>query len=111
MKNINYLNYFFVGVPTILCLIGTLNDSFLFFGLLTTILTGFFQVTIGLKMLIDEPNNKSLINYIVGVLTFFILWFIISIIEYQNPMFYILISMPPILAIYLSIIIHKKATK
>ncbi|AOZ98618.1 hypothetical protein [Flavobacterium commune] len=111
MKIINYLNYFFVGVPTILFLIGILKDSFLFFGLLSVIMTGLFQVTIGIKMLIDKPNDKFLMAYIIGVLTFFILWFICLITDYENPMFYILISTPPILAIYLSIIIYKKANK
>lgn len=111
MKNINYLNYFFVGVPTILCLIGIINDNFLFFGVLSTIITGLFQVTIGIKMLIDEPNDRSLITYIIGVVTFFMLWFISSIFDYQNPMLYILISTPPILAFFLSIIIYKKANK
>jgi uncharacterized membrane protein len=111
MKILNYLNCFFVGIPTILCLIGILNDNFLFFGLLSTIITGLFQVTIGLKMLVDEPNNKSLVNYIIGVVAFFILWFISSVIDFQNTMFYILISTPPVLALFLSIIIYKKANK
>ncbi|MES2545417.1 MAG: hypothetical protein V4548_11060 [Bacteroidota bacterium] len=111
MKNLNKLNYFFVGLPITLCLIGIINQEFLLFGLLFSMLTGIFQVIAGMGMLIKEPNNKYLKTYVIAVIIFFLLWFINSKIGYQNTITFILIGTPPILAIYLSIIIYKKAHK
>lgn len=109
MKNINYLNYFFVGIPILLCLVGLMDETYLFFGLLFTMLTGLFQVVIGIKMLKDEPNNIYLKIYTLTVILFFATFFIISKISLSNWTNYILIPIPLILAIYLSIIIYKKS--
>lgn len=109
MKNLNYLNYFFVGMPITLCLIGIFDDSYLIFGLLSTMLTGLFQVVIGLKMIADEPNDKKLQIYILSVFLFFALWLLNASLGYANALTYCLVAIPPILAIYFSIIIYKKA--
>ena len=108
MKNLNYLNYFFVGFPIALCLIGFADNDFLCFGLLSTTLKGLFQVIVGIKMLQDEPNDKNLQIYIIAVIAFFATLFIISKVGLYDWINYILLSVPPILAIYLSIIIYKK---
>ena len=106
MKNLNYLNYFFVGLPITLCLLGFIDGSFMYFGLLFMICTGFFQVLVGIKLLVDEPKNWCLRTYLISVVLFFSLAFF----GYQNQQFiYILYSIPPLLAIYLSILIYKKA--
>lgn len=108
MKNLNYLNYFFVGLPITLCLLGFIDGSFMYFGLLFTICTGFFQVLVGIKMLLNEPKNWYFRAYIISVFLFFVL----LLIGYESePTIYILYSIPipPILAIYLSILIYKKA--
>jgi apolipoprotein N-acyltransferase len=109
MKNINKLNYFFVGVPTILCLAGIFNEKFLFFGMLSTILTGLFQVVMAIKMLIDEPHNKQLQIYIAAVVFYFTTWIVFPEIEYKNILKFGLVIIPILLAFYLSIIIYKKA--
>ena len=110
MKNINYLNYFAVGLPiSILITYPLFKEGAIIFALLSTILTGLIQFILGIKMLIDEPKNKNLKTYIILVLSYFVLWFINSITGYNNILNYFLFAFPPILAIYLSVIIYKKA--
>ncbi len=115
MKVLNYLNYFFVGIPIVLILFGYLSNqssgNLIGCGLLFMILTGLFQVIIGTKMLIDEPNDKMLQIYIVSVILFFGTWFINGLILYSDILYFILLFIPPVLAIYLSILIYKKANK
>jgi len=109
MKNINYLNYFFVGIPSIIFLLAFCEIlDFIVFGLLFSILTGLFQVTIGGCMLIEEPRNKFLQSYILGVAFYFVM---ICINPFPPHDFktYFVIGIPAILAFYLSILIYKKA--
>lgn len=109
MKNINYLNYFAVGLPLlILITYPVFKEGSLVFALLSTILTGLIQVILGIKMLFDEPKDKNLKIYITTVIVFFISWSITARIENNEFIKYLLFSIPPILAIYLSIIIYKK---
>lgn len=108
MKNLNYLNYFFVGFPLGLCLLGFIDATFMYFGLLFTMCTGFFQVLVAIKMLLTEPENWYLRAYLISVFLFFV----ILLTGYKSaPTMYFLYSIPipPILAIYLSILIYKKA--
>lgn len=115
MKSINYLNYFFVGVPIFLVVMGILTNessgnligSALFF----LILTGLFQVVFGIKMLIDDPKDKNLQYYIKGVSFFFALWLINGTILNFDFIYYILFPIPIVLAIYFSTITYKKANK
>ncbi|WP_289663287.1 hypothetical protein [Flavobacterium panacagri] len=115
MKAINYLNYFFVGIPAWLFFIGFLDTNTAFSGytasgMLFSILTGVFQMTIGGNMLKDEPNDKNLQMYTYGVV------FYILILLFINPFLpdyffkkYFIFGMPTFLALYLSVIIYKKA--
>lgn len=111
MKNLNYLNYFFVGLPILLCVIGYIDVSFLFYGLFSTILTGFYQATIGFQMFFDEPDDRNLQVYVTAVLLFFFIWLGNVLINYNEVITYCLIATPPSLAIFFSIIIYKKANK
>ena len=108
MKNLFKLNLFFVGIPIILCLFGLINENYYYLGLISTILTGIFQVVISIKMIQDEPNDKNIKIYLAGVILFFFTLFIVSKIDFSDSLKYILLLIPPILAIYLSIIIYKK---
>ncbi|PBJ13965.1 hypothetical protein [Flavobacterium sp. ACN6] len=114
MKNINLLNYFFVGIPAILIPIGYVNDENLgelfAYGLLFSILTGLFQITIGACMLIDNPRDKSIQYYILGVILYFVMVYINPILPLSLKTSFVF-AIPTILAIYLSIVIYKKAHK
>lgn len=116
MKAINHLNYFFTGVPAILILIGLLDNppysGFFIYGFLFSILTGLFQVAIGGSMLADEPRDRNLQLYVYGVIFYFITLFIIN--PFLPDYFFkkhFIFGMPTVLALYLSIIIYKKAHK
>ena len=115
MKTLNYLNFFFVGSPITLILLGLLFDpqqgNLIGYGLFSTILTGLFQVVIGIQMLIDEPKNKYLKIYTVAVILFFLMLLINVQLLYSDLIYFILPFIPPVLAIYLSVIIYKKAYK
>ncbi|MGE6353774.1 hypothetical protein ACQKCJ_07825 [Flavobacterium sp. NPDC079362] len=113
MKAINYLNYFFVGMPILLVLIAAVipnnGAEFAFCGVLSTIVTGLFQLIFGIKMLLDEPEDKDLQHYISGVIFFFLLWFVNGLILHFEFIYFILFPIPIILAIYFSTITYKKA--
>lgn len=109
MKAINYLNYFFVGLLIFFCLIAIFDIGFLSYALLSLLLTGIFQVTIGLKMLADEPHDTNLQIYAASVLLFFILLVVICKMELYDFLNYLLFGVPSVIAIFLSIIIDKKA--
>jgi hypothetical protein len=115
MKNLNYLNYFFVGIPALLISLGYITNqssgNLIGCGLLFMILTGLFQIVIGIKMLIDEPKDKMLQIYIISIILFFMTLIINGLILYSDILYFGLLLVPPILAIYLSIIIYKKANK
>ena len=113
MKAINYLNYFFIGLPILLVAMGiiipNIGGELVCCGLLSTMLTGLFQLIFGIKMLIDEPEDKDLQSYICGVIFFFLLWIVNAVIAHFDFIYYILFATPIILAIYFSTITYKKA--
>lgn len=112
MKNLNYLNYFFVGTPILLILTGTLFAKSLValigFGILFLIITGVFQIITGISLLLDQPKDKLLQVYISLVVLFFLTFtFNLNILE-SDILYFILIPVPPILAIYFSVLIYTK---
>ena len=115
MKALNYLNYFFVGLPITLILLGFLIEphqgNLIGYGLFSTILTGLFQVVISVQMRIEEPKDKYLKIYIVSVILFFLILLVNALILSSDRLYFILLFIPPILATFLSIIIYKKANK
>ncbi|MBF7090731.1 hypothetical protein IUY40_04130 [Flavobacterium sp. ALJ2] len=108
MKAINYLNFFFVGLPVVLGIAGIIHEVFPILGILATILTGLFQVIIAIKMIIDEPHDKNLQIYITSVILYFTTCITFPKIEYIPILKYGLVLIPILLAIYLSVIIYKK---
>jgi hypothetical protein len=111
MKSINYLNYFFVGLPIFFCLIAIGNIGFLSYAMLSLILTGIFQIIIGIKMLVNEPHDKNLKIYATSVFLFFISIFVICKMELYSFLNYMLFGIPPVIALFLSIVIYKKANQ
>jgi hypothetical protein len=108
MNTIKKTNTFALALPlAILLTYPFIQEGALIFSLLSTIITGFLQFCIGVKMLVDNPRNKDLQIYMTGVIVFFILWFINIDLDYNDILSYVSFSMPPILAIYLTLIIYK----
>ena len=112
MKNINYMNYFFVGIPAIIFLLAFLEIiDLIVFALLFSILTGLFQVTIGGCMLMDEPQDKNLQFYIIGVVFYFIMVCVSPYLPKGDFKTYFFLGLPAVLALHLTLIIYKKAHK
>ena len=105
-KNARYLKHI-ITTNYLLILICTL----FFFSLLSTILTGFIQVLIGIKMILKEPRNLYLQIYIIGVLLYFSIYFISLYFRIYQILDIFFLGVPPLLAIYLSVLIYKKANK
>lgn len=108
MKQIYYCNLFAIGLPLLLAIMGIVNDTLLFFALLSTILTGLIQVVLGVFLFLKNQRNLSVKIYLGGVILYFLLYFIINAADLNFDSFiYILTLTPVILAIYLTIIIYK----
>jgi apolipoprotein N-acyltransferase len=109
MKTVKKINTFAISLPLVILITYPIfNQAALLFALLSTMLTGFLQFSIGVKMLVDNPSDKKLQIYMIGVISFFLLWLINHLIDYNNFITYLLFPIPLLLAIYLSIIIYKK---
>ncbi|MES2862898.1 MAG: hypothetical protein V4666_02155 [Bacteroidota bacterium] len=124
MKTLKNINTFVIGLPILFGLLSFIENDFLFWCLLSTILTGKFQIIAGVYLILRNPKNHYLQLYFVGVLYFFGLWFykaihnseiifdVINEIMYEKITTPYFIAIPPILAVYLSVIIYnQKETK
>ncbi|MFG4004656.1 hypothetical protein [Flavobacterium aquidurense] len=112
MKTTKQLNTFAIGLPLLILLTYPITkEGALVYAMLSTIITGFVQVLLGIKMIFEEPHNRYIQIYIGGVVLFFLICFFQIEIYYNEYIRVILISMPAILAIYLSILIYKKTDK
>lgn len=109
MKLIFRLNIFAIGLPILLGLAGTIFNVFLFYALLSTMLTGLIQVVLGICLLLSHPKDINLKIYLGSVIAYFLSWIPIenSHIELGN-FAYVFVSVPVVLAIYLTLIISKK---
>jgi hypothetical protein len=104
MKSILHLNYFFVGTPILLGLLGFICDPLFFFAAIISIFTGFFQVIYAIALFIEKDfRDIYLTIYLIVTILFFILWI--------NTSWDWIWAMPPILAIYLSAIFFIEAKK
>lgn len=108
MKNLFNLNLAFIGFPILLCLLGIFDPAFVFWGFLSTILTGLFQLIVGFGMLKDEPKDKDLQRYAFFVALFFSCWIASAFLETASLVMHYLFVLPPLLAAYLTFIIYKK---
>lgn len=109
MKTTKQLNTFAIGLPLLILLTyPIIKEGAIFYAMLSTIVTGFVQVLLGIKMIFEQPNNRYIQIYIGGVILFFLICFFQIEIYYNEYVRRMLVSMPVILAIYLSILIYKK---
>ncbi|MCW4470678.1 hypothetical protein OGH69_17030 [Flavobacterium sp. MFBS3-15] len=98
------MNYFMVGVPFLLGLIGFIAPECWYIGALFTILTGGFQFITGTGLLIDTGGKRiEYVIYFAGTILFFLLWTVTD--------WHYIIVLPPALALYLSILLYIEAKK
>jgi hypothetical protein len=112
MKYLKSLNYFFVGTPIILTIIGLLSggelEHLIIFGLMFTMATGAFQLLAGISLAIIYPKATAWHYYLAGVVLFFSSWFIIVQTNTLNEVIIgILLATPVLLACYFTIILEK----
>ena len=98
MKALIKFNLVALGIPVFIALFAVFEEGALVFALLSTMITGFMQVCIGIQLLIDKPRNKYVIVYLLLTALFFLLQFIFGA-DW-------LWSLPPALAIYLTWILY-----
>ncbi|WP_116787081.1 hypothetical protein [Flavobacterium psychrotrophum] len=100
MKILKYVNVFAVGLPFLIALLGIIDNDLWFWAAYSTMLTGLLQVIIALSALIIGHNRKALYIYFTGVISYFFCMFL----KIDGCYLYIT---PVLLAIFLTIIIHK----
>lgn len=105
MKGLNYINYFMVGFPLAMGLFGWLfYEGLWMWGLLFTMLTGGFQVLAGIGMFIAGGcKSRLLFLYLTMVAAFF------AMSKFTDWKW--IIAMPPLLALYMSILLYVEAKK
>jgi uncharacterized membrane protein len=105
MKGVNQMNYFFTGVPAAMIGFGyLLNSDIAIMGMLLMIMTGFFQVVVGIMALAESGfRDVRYSAYLAAVLLFFMLW---ALTDWQW-----IIMIPPALAFYLSVLLFIDAKK
>ncbi|MDR6966282.1 putative membrane protein [Flavobacterium arsenatis] len=109
MKSINMLNYVMMAIPVLLGLAGILDESFYAYALFSLIPLGIFQVGVALTYNSDLKENIHFKIYGFSVILFFFMAFTAGFWwDFAEPYGGIVYCMPPILAIYFTIILHKK---
>jgi hypothetical protein len=111
MKLIKKINTIAITTPFIIALLGLFEESFLLFALISTMATGFIQLTLGIILLLKFKNNIHYKIYFAVIIIFFSLSFWSPIINKVDYFTYTLIYIPPILAIYISVLIYKTPHK
>lgn len=115
MKTINQINYIVIAIPFLLCGIGCLikdpGDNLFCFGILSTILTGAYQVLAGILLLIENYKDRMIQVYLTLVALFFLLWYMNISMVHKDWLTFILFPIPAILCIYFSVILHQKLKK
>lgn len=100
MKILKFVNGFALSLPFILALLGFINDGFMFWAVYSIMLTGLLQVVVAFCALILGHYKNHLTIYFTAVSIYFVCMFL-------NINGYYLYFMPVLLAIFLTIIIHK----
>ncbi len=109
MEALKKMNTLALAIPiSVLATFPFLKEGALIFALFSTIVTGSIQLIMGINMLLNNPKDRAIKIYILGVALFFMLWIFNHHIDYNNTITNILLAFPPLLAIYLSILIYKR---
>jgi len=110
MKTANKINYALVLLPIFLSILGIFDEQFFFYFLISLIPLGIFQIGVAIKYSQKFAKNLHYRIYSYSVMLFISLavtaqfWW-----DYLEPYGWIIYAMPPILAIYFSIILHDKS--
>lgn len=92
------INTFAIGLPFTIAIFAVFDTGAFVFALLSTMVTGFLQITIGLSLIKNHYKNEHLQIYLFACILFFSLWYFTN--------WYWIWALPVILAIYMTIIVH-----
>jgi len=92
------INLIGIGTPFLIAAFIVFDPGMFIVALLSTMVTGFIQISIGLSLLINHYKNRHLQVYFLFCILFFSLW-------YTTDWGWIW-AMPPSLALYMTIILH-----
>lgn len=99
MKILIAINYIVLIVPLLFALGGFADEDNFFYALMSTAVTGAVQVIIAVITLFLRPKSELLYIYFAITTLFFLLW---AADFAGNAIF----CLPPMLAIYLTIVLH-----
>ena len=108
MKALKNLNTFALLLPLGIGLLGVIDESMLLIACLSTMITGLIQVLIGLFFWFLQKKNTYILIYLVTVIFFFTTWYFNSTKIHNNTLDGFLFMTPPLLAVYLSVIIYSQ---
>ncbi len=113
MRELKNLNTLAILLPTLILITYPIfKEGSLVWVAISLIITGFIQVLIGIYFWSLHIKNIYINIYLIAVVLFFSTWYYNSSIDYNDTITKILVGVPPVLAIYLSVIIYtKKETK
>ena len=109
MKNLKLVNSIAIVIPIFFLLYGFIDGIGFYLSAYSMVITGLLQLIIGVIFWIKFKKDLKIKIYFTLVLLFFSTWYFNENIFYIDKLTWPLISTPAILAIYLSIIIYKKA--
>lgn len=110
MKTANKINYILIIISIFLGLSASVNGMFLIYFLLSLIPLGLFQIVVAIAFSSKFSGNLHYKIYTYGVMLCLSLVFTAPFWwDYLEPYGEILYGLPPILAIYFSIILHDKS--
>ncbi len=111
METLKLVNSIAIAIPIFFLLCGFIEETSFYLSAYSMIITGFLQLIIGFIFWIKFKDALNIKIYFSLVVLFFSLWYFNENIFYIDGLTWPLISTPPLLTIYLSIIIYKKANK
>ncbi|MEO0046424.1 MAG: hypothetical protein RL705_1615 [Bacteroidota bacterium] len=101
MKALKVLNTIALAIPISFALLSIIDEELIITALVSTMATGFIQVLAGIFFWYEYPKNITIKVYFFFVATFFFL----VITKITDDWYWV---MPPILCLYLSILIYSK---
>lgn len=111
MKDLKLANSISIAIPIVFLLYGFIDGIGFYLSAYSMVITGLLQLIIGFIFWTKFKEDVNIKIYYTLVFLFFSTWYINENIFYVDQLTWPLISTPPVLAIYLSIIILKKSQK
>ena len=101
MKYLKITNTIALLIPIIFSLLGFVNNDNFVYAIMSTAATGIIQVMLGLILFYLNPKEIKIWIYLLLTSLFFVIWLVFGFSDW-------IWGFPPILCLYLSILIYSK---